>query len=230
MDLQRVLGRALAKSPDDRYPSAGDLGRAALAAAEGRSVTEAERSVARGAAAPRVATRRRPAPDPEQAPPVKRYRSNRRRVYAWLGALVAAGAAAIGFVALAPGDTVVPPGGPVSTSEVERLANSFAQAYASEDQARMARLLTSDAQRVTASDRQRGRTAVVAEYKRQFAGNRTTGFRLAGLKADGGRTGRATARYTATYAGSAPSTGTMTWVVIRDRDRARIVLIKMQPS
>jgi serine/threonine-protein kinase len=52
--FDRVLARALAKSPEDRYPSAGDFGRAALAAAEGRSVTEEERSVARGAAAPTV--------------------------------------------------------------------------------------------------------------------------------------------------------------------------------
>jgi serine/threonine-protein kinase len=227
-DLQRVLARALAKAPDERYPSAGDLGRAALAAAEGRSVTEAERSVARGAAAPR-STRRRPAPEP-QAAPVKRYRTRTRRMWAWAAALAAAGAAAIAFVALAPGDSATPPGGPVSALEVERLAGSFAQAYAKEDEARLARLLTSDAQRVTPRDRQRGRTDVVAEYKRQFDGNRTTDFRLAGLQAAGGSTGRATARYTAVYQGAAPSTGTMTWIVIRDRGRPRIILIKAQPS
>jgi serine/threonine protein kinase len=47
-----VLARAMAKVPDDRYPSAGDLGRAALAAASGTSVSGAERSVAAGDAAP----------------------------------------------------------------------------------------------------------------------------------------------------------------------------------
>ena len=47
-----MIARALAKDPEDRYPSAGDLGRAALAAADGRPVTESERTVARGAAAP----------------------------------------------------------------------------------------------------------------------------------------------------------------------------------
>src|SRR4051794_15359764 len=47
-----VIRRALAKDPGDRYPSAGDLGRAALAAA-GESVAAApERRVARGRAAP----------------------------------------------------------------------------------------------------------------------------------------------------------------------------------
>ena len=50
--FDRVIARALAKDPADRYPSAGDLGRAAQGAAEGRPVTESERVVARGAAAP----------------------------------------------------------------------------------------------------------------------------------------------------------------------------------
>jgi ketosteroid isomerase-like protein len=51
-EFDRVVARALAKAPDDRYPSAGDLGRAALAAARGEPVTESERSVAVGPAAP----------------------------------------------------------------------------------------------------------------------------------------------------------------------------------
>jgi protein kinase-like protein/uncharacterized protein DUF4440 len=51
-EFDRVLARALAKDPERRYPSAGDLGRAALGAARGEPVTESERSVARGSAAP----------------------------------------------------------------------------------------------------------------------------------------------------------------------------------
>jgi protein kinase-like protein len=51
-EFDRVLTRALAKAPGGRYPSAGDLGRAALAAARGEPVTESERSVAVGPAAP----------------------------------------------------------------------------------------------------------------------------------------------------------------------------------
>src|SRR4051812_17295128 len=51
-EFDRVIERALAKRPEDRYPSAGDLGRAALAAAAGEPVTEQERTVATGAAAP----------------------------------------------------------------------------------------------------------------------------------------------------------------------------------
>ena len=47
-----VIERALAKDPEERYPSAGDLGRAAVAAATNRRPTERERLVAKGAAAP----------------------------------------------------------------------------------------------------------------------------------------------------------------------------------
>ena len=50
--LDAVVGRALSKDPDDRYPSAGDLSRAALAALEYRQVTVAEHTVGVGAAAP----------------------------------------------------------------------------------------------------------------------------------------------------------------------------------
>jgi hypothetical protein len=50
--LDGVLKRAMAKNPDERYPSAGDLGRAAVAAVEDRHVSEPERTVARGHAAP----------------------------------------------------------------------------------------------------------------------------------------------------------------------------------
>ena len=76
-EFDRVIARALAKAPEDRYPSAGDFGRAVVAAAEGRSITTEERSVARGAAAPTIrrdghlwagdpTPRRRPAPEPRR--------------------------------------------------------------------------------------------------------------------------------------------------------------------
>jgi ketosteroid isomerase-like protein len=110
------------------------------------------------------------------------------------------------------------------------LARAFARAYATEDAARMARLLTSDVQRVTPSDRERGRSAVVASYEGQFARNETTGFTLSGLDASGGPAGRATARYRATYRGARPSTGTITFDAILERGRPRIQLIVARPD
>ncbi|MEA2218109.1 MAG: hypothetical protein QOJ35_735 [Solirubrobacteraceae bacterium] len=50
--FEAVLMRAMAKAPDDRYLSAGDLGRAAVAAASGTTLSRAERNVAVGGAAP----------------------------------------------------------------------------------------------------------------------------------------------------------------------------------
>jgi serine/threonine-protein kinase len=50
--LDDAVQRALAKEPDDRYPSAGDLARATAAAAAGQAPPEPERTVATGRAAP----------------------------------------------------------------------------------------------------------------------------------------------------------------------------------
>jgi serine/threonine protein kinase len=60
MALDDVVVRAMSKSPEDRYPSAGDLGRAAQAALGGTTVSVPERTVATGAAA----TREREMPTP----------------------------------------------------------------------------------------------------------------------------------------------------------------------
>jgi Protein kinase domain len=95
-EFDEVIRRALARRPEDRYPSAGDLGRAALAAARGERVTEPERTVARGAAAtsgyePTAAT---PVPEP-QARVMQTHRSGNRV------AVVGAVLAGIAIVALA---------------------------------------------------------------------------------------------------------------------------------
>ncbi len=100
-----MIDRALAKEPDDRYQSAGDLGRAALAAI-GRSETpRGERVVARGAAAPAEAET---AASPDQAPTVLADPGPRRagRRPAWVWAL-----AAVPVLALAVVAAVALPGG-----------------------------------------------------------------------------------------------------------------------
>ena len=50
--LDPVIRRAMAKDPAERFPSAGDLGRAAVAAARSEAITEPEHVVASGDAAP----------------------------------------------------------------------------------------------------------------------------------------------------------------------------------
>ena len=55
-ELDAVAQRGMAKDPADRFLSAGDLGRAGLAAAEHQPLAQPERSVARGEAAPGPAT------------------------------------------------------------------------------------------------------------------------------------------------------------------------------
>ena len=55
MALDDVVIRAMSKTPDDRFPSAGDLGRAAQAALRGERTMSPERTVATGAAATRTA-------------------------------------------------------------------------------------------------------------------------------------------------------------------------------
>jgi serine/threonine protein kinase len=63
MALDDVVIRAMSKEPGDRYPSAGDLGRAAVAALSGEQPTLPERTVATGAAA----TKESAAPEPPTA-------------------------------------------------------------------------------------------------------------------------------------------------------------------
>src|SRR5262249_34866299 len=96
-----AVARAMAKGPDERYPSAGDLGRAATAAAEGRMPTEPERMVARGAAAPDSAptepglAAEAPTRTALPQPPPKHYKSRRTPLIAAASAFFAAALAAV---------------------------------------------------------------------------------------------------------------------------------------
>ncbi|MGA9370473.1 MAG: serine/threonine-protein kinase [Solirubrobacterales bacterium] len=95
--LDPVIRRAMAKDPVERFPSAGDLGRAAVAATRGEAVTEPEHVVGAGEAAPLPETVRL-SRDPSLPPtdPLPRPR-RRRRLIAILAILLLAslGAAAL---------------------------------------------------------------------------------------------------------------------------------------
>ena len=247
-EFDRVVARAMAKHPEDRYPSAGDLGRAVLAAAAGEPVTEQERTVATGAAAPAAITTAmptellqssRPEPErvktewqpPEHAPALKRKRGRGPRRGA-LGLLaVAALSASVAAVML-----VEQSGGTAGAStqlsggDVRDAADAFADAIGSEDAAALSRVLARDVKRIFPEDSQRGRADVLATYRRQFKGNEITGYELSDLDVSGGRAGRAEGRYELRRGGRDATGGSIVLGVKRERGRPKVALIAAQPG
>ncbi len=259
-EFDAVVARALAKRPVDRYPSAGDLGRAVLAAARGERVTEVEQSVARGPAAPpplpppvpapepptaAAPTRHMvgpeavparppaaapaPPPPPAAAPTVRLHRRRRRRrVLAVLAGAIVVAAGAGAVVALSVGDGT--PSGPLTAAEVRSATAAFARAYSREDPAALGRTVTPDVRRVAPGDVERGRSAVVSVYRRQFADRSVGSYRLSDLQVSGGDAGRASGRYTVTRGGRPSLGGTIVFGVVRRHGDPKIALIALEPA
>ena len=102
--FDEVLRRAMAKDPEERYPSAGDLGRAALAAAGRAAAPGPERRVAIGEAAPGDEQETVVSPD-QAATAVAQRKPAARRLWPWaLAAVPVAALVAIAVVALSGGD------------------------------------------------------------------------------------------------------------------------------
>jgi len=246
--FDRVMARALAKDPADRYPSAGDLGRAALAAARGEPVTESERSVAIGPAAPstnghvgpptaltvaeptaltRAQTRVRREDETTVLPPRRR----RRRAFAGLVLGIAAAGTAVALIGNpGAGDGADRARAPLSDDEVRDVAQDFAQAYQDEDGTALRRLLTPGVARVLPSGVARGRARVVREYESQFRAQETEGYSLDDLAIQGGRAGRASGSYTVDRKDKQPIEGRIVLGMVRDRGQPRIGLIAVTPN
>jgi hypothetical protein len=253
-EFDRVLKRALAKRPQDRYPSTGDLGRAALAAARGEAVTESERSVAIGSAAPEhggngdATAVLRPEEtavtawdrhegatvvDPEPKPAGERHVVRPRRWPARI--IVAAGAVvALVTVGLVLGLVFGDPDsaartGPLSEDEVREVAYAFADAYAAEDPAALRATLARNVERTAPGGTSRGRDAVVDQYERQFDG-KVGGYELGDLEVQAGRGGRASGTYHVERDGGDPYDGSIVFGVVRERGEPRIALIAFTPE
>ena len=247
--FDRVIERALAKHPEDRYPSAGDLGRAALAAAAGEPVTEQERTVATGAAAPGAVTTAMPTellartsrgpeapPEDPWEPPAHAPALKRR--HAWVPHRGVLGLLAVATLSAAVAATMIVRGGPdaagagiqLSGGEVRDAADSFASAIASEDSAALSRVLARDVKRVFPGDSQRGRAAVLATYRGQFRGNEITGYELSDLDVSGGRAGRVEGSYELRRGGRSATGGRIGLGVKRERGQAKVALIAAQPN
>jgi protein kinase-like protein len=224
-EFDAILARALEKDPDRRYQSAGDLGRAALAAAQGQVTSDAGQSVARGEAAPLAETRRI---DEEVLPTVRitTLKTNKRRNVVIEVAVIAAFLAiAVAVLAIAVFSGSSDPNRPLSNADVAAAARGFAAAYSREDTRALARLLAPDVRRVSASDVERGRSAVVSTYRNQFRAQATRGYTLDGLKVEAGPVGRAEARFTVDRAGRPSITGNVVFGVERRRGKPLIRLI-----
>jgi hypothetical protein len=92
--------RAMAKDPNERYPSAGDLGQAALVAAGGLRRASPWSVVATGEAAPVLDEHVAEAPaDAPRAPMPQRAQAQRLDVLRWAIALAWLAIVAVGMVA-----------------------------------------------------------------------------------------------------------------------------------
>jgi streptogramin lyase len=99
--LEPVVRRALEKDPADRYPSAGDLARAAGAAVGGQAAPEEAGTVATGLAAPTREMDADELPSTEETPPSERPPRRRWRLAAGVAAAIAVAAGA--YLALSSG-------------------------------------------------------------------------------------------------------------------------------
>ena len=235
--FDEVVARALAKRRSDRYQSAGELGRAALAAAAqnggapatGNSETIALTNGAQVMASP---DQRTELASEHLGGTARLMRASRRPTSVALlaaGTLLAVGVAIAALLGVGPLGTSEE-AGPVTATDVRGAVDAFATAYTREDADALSTLLARDVSRVTPSDAQRGRESVVREYRRQFAANPTERYVLTDLSVRPGAIGRASGRYVVSRSGRGPITGRVAFGVQHEQGRPRVALIAATPD
>jgi ketosteroid isomerase-like protein len=165
-------------------------------------------------------------PRPAPLPPTVAIKQQKRRnvfIEAFVIGAFLVVAVVVLVIALTSGGS--DPNRPLSDSDVEGAAASFARAYASEDARAMARLLSPDVERVSASDVQHGRSSVLAAYRSQFRSQVTRAYKLNGLQIESGPVGRAEATFRVERAGRPAITGNVVLGVERRNGKPRIRLI-----
>jgi hypothetical protein len=238
-----VIRRAMAKAPGDRYPSAGDLGRAATAALEGRAISEPERSIASGAAAPVTGTRpSAELPEPGSAAGAARNGARPRRARIAVAAAVLVLIAAAGLLATgafqsdddgndAPaGEEAAVTGSEPAPREVESLVQAFADIYGAEDPDALAGLLAPDFQQRQGSD-VRDRDDTVKAYRREIRrlDALQLSLELGPVETERGRAS-VSGRYLRTAENEPPEGGSITFGVVKVGATLLIDEITLDPS
>ena len=232
-----VVARALAKRPSDRYQSAGELARAALAAAAqngGAPATGNSETIAltNGAEVTPSQVERTQLASEHLGATARLVRASRHPTSAALlaaGTLLAVGVAIAAVLGVGPFGTSEG-SGPVTATDVRSAVDAFATAYTREDADALSTLLASEVSRVTPTDAQRGRESVVREYRRQFAENPTERYVLTDVSVRPGAIGRASGRYVVSRSGKEPITGRVAFGVQREQGRPRVGLIAATPD
>ena len=239
-ELASVVATAMAKDPADRYRKAGDLGRAALAAA-GRAPSAADRNEA--ATRPLPVAPASPSavrPPPTRTLPVPPARRNRIAAVGALGVglvlLILALAGAVsgggGGSGSSGGKTGAAAAAHTPTnSEVGRFLQVYADRYHAEDAAALGALFTPDAVRRNGNSAPQGRTAAIADYRSQFA--KLAGppvYRLSGLRMSA-RPGAVTVmgRY-AISADTGTTTGRITFALVERGGQLLIRRLRVTPD
>jgi hypothetical protein len=176
-ELDDVVRRAMAKRPDERFPSAGDLARAVVAAIEQRPLEEPERTVATGSAAP--------IPSGARSTRVMAPPGPARRTPAWLPAALAGAVLALfvgGAVALATGafkggDSTKAPtaqtvgvsaGGKIPAGRVKAVVEQYRQALEKEDIGALDTLFASNFTQRESGKPKLNREQALRSYQDQF--------------------------------------------------------------